>query len=454
MSGKGQRPLCGVSSPTRGVFSALGRMALPFAFGVVGTTAVFIFGFARANGTGQRFAASSGPRIVAPPPDKFIDPNLIDPETQSVRKWQRVGSLDDLLKLRPDELEKVDIAEMNLLCATGLPGAEDIKISEILLRLDGFASSVRFQTNRHLYRVKDPKYADHYKHSENVLRAEFLVQVLQEDCGVHYNLQRVRDVDFTNSQDLFIHGLMGPNGGTCASMPVLYVAIGRRLGYPMSVAVAPGHVLARWDSPDSSSDPMKHFNAEGTGYGFSPLDDEYFRNWPRKMSERDRQCGFFLRPLSAAEVLANFLQMRGHCLLDTGRFDEAMKAYEVALRLAPKDPYAAGFVAQAENRKNARQFALVAKTASTRSATSRPAFDPREQEELARYVEQLNEYNRRLNQQRIQPPNPGPSYGQRPPGRYGPQSPTPASPYGSQPGFQPPYQPPPPPVPPRMPGQP
>ena len=172
-----------------------------------------------------------------------------------------------------------------------------------------------------------------------------------------------------------------------------------------------------------------------------------FRNWPRKMSDRDRQCGFFLRPLSAAEVLGNFLQMRGHCLLDTGQFDEAKKAYEIAARLAPKDPYAAGFVTQAVNRQSARQYAQAVKGASTQPVTQRPAFDLREHEETLRYADQVNEYNRRLMEQRMQMATPPPAYGQRPPSRSGPQ------PGGRQP-FQP-YQPPPtPPAPPGMPGQP
>jgi hypothetical protein len=35
-----------------------------------------------------------------------------------------VKSLDGLLAMSPSQLCHIDIAEMNLLCATGLPGAE------------------------------------------------------------------------------------------------------------------------------------------------------------------------------------------------------------------------------------------------------------------------------------------------------------------------------------------
>jgi hypothetical protein len=52
---------------------------------------------------------------------------------------------------------------------------------------------------RHLYRVTDPRYADHYAHSEARLRAEFVVQSLQEDCGVHHHMERLRQVELAPS---------------------------------------------------------------------------------------------------------------------------------------------------------------------------------------------------------------------------------------------------------------
>jgi len=157
-------------------------------------------------------------------------------------------SLNRLLGMTREELGGLDIARMNLACAEGLPGAEGLDVAQCLSRLDDWAQRVRCETQRHLYRVTDPRYADQYRKSESYFRASMMLQVLQEDCGVHYNKQRVRDVDFKNSRDLFLHGLVGgASGGTCVSMPVLYVAVGRRLGYPMRLVLAKAHVFARWD---------------------------------------------------------------------------------------------------------------------------------------------------------------------------------------------------------------
>jgi len=55
---------------------------------------------------------------------------------------------------------------------------ENLDIPAVLARLDEWAAKVKAETQRHLYRVTDPRYADHYAHSEARLRAEFLVQSL------------------------------------------------------------------------------------------------------------------------------------------------------------------------------------------------------------------------------------------------------------------------------------
>ncbi len=61
-----------------------------------------------------------------------------------VKPARQAASLDDLLKMTPEQLAKLDLAEMNLLCATGLPGAEDLHIDQCLTRLDEWAQRVRY----------------------------------------------------------------------------------------------------------------------------------------------------------------------------------------------------------------------------------------------------------------------------------------------------------------------
>lgn len=306
---------------------------------------------------------------------------------------RKAKALDDLLAMRAGQIADVDIAEMNLLCATGLPGAENLDIDGSLAKLDQWAVRVRSATKRHLYRAHDPRWADHYKHSEDWLRAEFLAQVLQEDCGVRYNMERIRNIDFRNAKDLFIHGMIGnENGGTCASMPVLYVAVGRRLGYPLKLVLTKGHVFARWDGADGT------FNIETTGDGGTDsYPDEYYGTWPLKWTPQEKKASRYLISLSPAEELASFLASRAHCLLDNGRTREALDAYSAARRLAPKDPTYLAWARQAERR--VRPPALAGPTGFR--PPSRPHRDPMLD------VERINAMNRASMRRMMQPPRPG-----------------------------------------------
>jgi hypothetical protein len=64
------------------------------------------------------------------------------------------ASLKELLALPPASLSGVDIARMNLLCAQGLPGAEDLDVASSLAMLDQMAERVRSETERHFYRFR------------------------------------------------------------------------------------------------------------------------------------------------------------------------------------------------------------------------------------------------------------------------------------------------------------
>jgi len=239
----------------------------------------------------------------------------------------------DLLAMTPEQLARVDVALMNLLCAKGLPGAENLDIPAVLAKLDEWAAKVKLETQRHLYRVTDPKYAEHYNHSEARLRAEFIVQCLQEDCGVRYNPDRIYEPDFRDSRHIFLHGMLpGADGGTCASMPVIYVAIGRRLGYPMKLVAAREHLFCRWD------DGKERFNIEGaTNGGIDYPPDDYYRTWPRPLTDADMATEVFLTSMSPEAELADFLHHRGMCLHQNGRLTEARAAFAEAHRLQPRN---------------------------------------------------------------------------------------------------------------------
>jgi regulator of sirC expression with transglutaminase-like and TPR domain len=250
-------------------------------------------------------------------------------------------SYRSILAMEPSGLTAMDLAALNLACAECLPGTEALALADALQTLDQWASRVREETKRHL-----PNFRQHpgeYQNSEAYFRMLALVTVLQQDCGVRYNPERMHSPDFADSRDLFLHGLTQGRGGTCASMPVLYVAVGRRLGYPLKLVTAKGHLFARWESPDGKD----RLNLEATSQGLNCFPDEYYHRWPVPMTPQEIASGQYLKSLTPPEELAVFLSARGHCLEAAGRWAEAQVAHAHAHALAPQNPVYLAFLAVA-----------------------------------------------------------------------------------------------------------
>ena len=261
-----------------------------------------------------------------------------EPEPQRTKppKPRLFLSLNDLLELPAAELAQKDVALMNLLCAQQLPGASELNVSNLLTTLDQWAKQVQRETESHLYRFRaNPQEFDS---SEAYFRMLMMAVVFYEDFNIRYNPERMsspanlnpNDRFFADSQDIFLHGLLGKRRmGTCSSMPVLYLAVGRRLGYPLKLVTTKAHLFLRWE------DAKERFDLEATGRGMNRYDDEHFKQWPFPVSEEEIRAEGYLKSLTAAEELAVFLSLRGNCLKEAGQMKEAAACYAQAARLAP-----------------------------------------------------------------------------------------------------------------------
>ena len=206
-------------------------------------------------------------------------------------------------------------------------------------------------TRRNAGRIRaDP--AD-YDGSEAVYRMVMLVTVVQADFGVTYDADAVERKTFASSGEGFIHSLLSPRTadrrGTCANLPVLYAAVARRLGYPLYLACAKGHLFCRWHDARTG----ERFNVEGSGRGMSNYGDEHYMAWPHPIDPVDVRSGLFLKDLTPAQELACFLTTRGHVLLDRHPRHtlEAITAYAHAHWLDPTDPHHMQWLMAAVNRE-------------------------------------------------------------------------------------------------------
>lgn len=249
---------------------------------------------------------------------------------------QRPQSLTELLTRPAAQLESLDVGVLDLVCAEELPGAGHISLGQCLATLDQWADHVKRETARNLYRFRTNP--EEYGNSEGYFRMLMMAVVVSEDFHVRCNADRVSsareaaEIDgfFADSRDVFLHGLLGPRRmGTCSSMPILYLALGRRLGYPLKLVTTQAHLFLRWESE------TERFNLEATGRGMNRYDDEHYKEWPFALTEHEINENGYLRSLTAAEELAVFLTIRSQCLKEADRLSEARTMLAYAVRLAP-----------------------------------------------------------------------------------------------------------------------
>lgn len=260
------------------------------------------------------------------------------------------SDLRSLLRTPVARVGLADIAERNLWSAEALPGAKSLDVDATLNRLDEWADAVRRATATNLHNFH--RCPDRFDNCESLWRVVALTMTLKDEFGVRYDSALIRDMDWRDSRHTFLHGLLdGGRAGTCPSLPVLVVAVGRRLGYPLFLVRAPAHLFCRWEDRTAGV----RFNIEYNGTGMTDYPDEHYRCWPSKwpdgMSEYEEtlppEKQSYLRSLTPAEETAEFLCLRGHCLEDNGRVSEATAAYYWAMHFDPMYPGYAEFFRQA-----------------------------------------------------------------------------------------------------------
>ena len=256
-------------------------------------------------------------------------PAVVNRDAVGHSRWQTKMAI--LADLPEAELAEFDIARLNMLCAAGLPGTEGIDPDACIRTLDGWTEYIRRNVEGWWPDfLRSPREGED---SPGKFRMMAIATLLQRQLGVHYNLRfNEGEYDGRDSRNLLLHGPLAGHGGTCVTLPVLYIAIARRLGYPVFLTRTKDHYLARWDEPG-----VERFNIECTCRGFASHSDEHYCTWKTPITDSEVRRGAFLRNLTRREEFACFLSERGNCLLDHLQIGEALEAYHHAHRIAPRD---------------------------------------------------------------------------------------------------------------------
>ena len=238
----------------------------------------------------------------------------------------------ELLDLSDDELENVDIVEMNVAVAREIPGLEELDYYKYKAIVDRWAEQVEASLPEG--EAVFNKTPEQWKNDIQFFRlgqgAAFLSQVV----GIKYieEQKNVKTVRYEDPSDLFLHGLIDKKVGTCGNMPTLHVALGRRVGWPVSLSSVRSHTVCRFD------DGKNVYNIEATdtdkgGMFSSGSDAEYIERF--QLPKIATECGSDLNQMSAREMLGYFIALRARHFADSERMDLADRDYSLARSLIP-----------------------------------------------------------------------------------------------------------------------
>ncbi|MHB1559704.1 MAG: transglutaminase family protein [Isosphaeraceae bacterium] len=229
------------------------------------------------------------------------------------------------------ELARVDPLVMNLLVAQSIPSLSGLDICRYQRLADQWAEDVRGRLpSAEKVFWQSPQ---DWKNDVNFFRLGVLCGYLEHGCQIAYieDQKYATEVSYTDPSDLFLNGVMDTRRGTCANMAALHVAIGWRLGWPVSLACVRSHYICRYD------DGTVTHNIEATqaGYGgFKSDPDEYLiRHY--ELPPQATSSGSDLRAVKPRELLGIFVGLRGRHMRDTDRPDEAEQDYLLARYLFP-----------------------------------------------------------------------------------------------------------------------
>jgi hypothetical protein len=237
-----------------------------------------------------------------------------------------------LLALDEPELEKSDLVAANLTVARQIPALAKLDISRYVKTVDEWTQ--RFARQLPDMERMFTQTPARWKSDIRFFRVGMLQGFLGHEIGLRYieEQKHATAVHYTDPSDLFINGLIDKKQGTCGNMAALHVAMCRRMGWPVSLAVAKSHMLSRFDD----GQVIHNIEATSTHPGAFCSEDDSFYVKKYALPRRAIDCGSDLRKLSMREMLGVFLHLAGRHYMDTGQVEAADTVYPLSRTLFPR----------------------------------------------------------------------------------------------------------------------
>lgn len=158
-------------------------------------------------------------------------------------------------------------------------------------------------------------------------RIRALNTYLYKRQGFHYD----RDDPYARKlKNRYINGLLDTKSGSCVTMPLLYLALAQRLGYPVYSVSAPQHLFLRYVDPN-----LEMQNIEATSGGGYSSDADYIV--AMEIPNRGIDTGAYLQTMTYKEVLAELFAENTTYWIRNHDYPKAVHYLEQSLRLNPRN---------------------------------------------------------------------------------------------------------------------
>ncbi len=157
-------------------------------------------------------------------------------------------------------------------------------------------------------------------------RIRILNTMIHQVEGFHYDhspLARSRQDYY------FLNGILDTKQGTCYTIPLLYIAVAQRLGYPLYPVAAPDHLFVRYVDPAFTEQ-----NIETTSGGKYFPDQYYIKAFA--VSKKGRKSGSYMRTLTYRQFLGHMLAASAVIHGRNAATPKAIAYLEKAAQLDPK----------------------------------------------------------------------------------------------------------------------
>lgn len=204
--------------------------------------------------------------------------------------------------------EQIDIGQVALFLATEVfPGLDVNKYSA---QLDGFVKEIRDFTRGS---------------TDSDYRIRAMNTYLYKRQGFHYDKSDPLAQQLMNR---YLNGLLDTQAGSCTTMPLLYLALAQRLGYPVYPVAAPQHLFCRYAAAD-----VKEQNIEATEGGGYSSDADYIRDM--EIPTLGIKSGAYLSTMTYRQLVGDLIAENGSYWARQKDFVRAIKYYIIAVRLNP-----------------------------------------------------------------------------------------------------------------------